>query len=147
MTFFSLYVTRNIWLKIQIKPIDTNNTLSEIFFFSYPLAFTAFITWAFQSFDRIALKQWSSVYQLGIYVAAFRIVLVLQMVQTSFTTYWIPLAYERFLTNANDIGNKQFFSKANSIIAAIMLICGVGLIMCKDLVVFILEKNLMQLFR
>jgi O-antigen/teichoic acid export membrane protein len=138
VTIYSIFATRNIWSKLQYNFHGSVYSLKDIFIFSYPIAITMLITWAFQSFDKIALKEWSSVYELGIYTAAFRIVLVLQMVQTSFTTYWIPLSYERFLLSNNDEENKAFFSKANSTITAIMLLSGVGLILSKDLVIFIL---------
>jgi O-antigen/teichoic acid export membrane protein len=138
VTVYAMYATRSVWSKLQFKPQESVYSFKDVFLYSYPLAFTMFITWAFQSFDKIALKQWSSVYELGIYTAAFRIVLILQIVQTSFTTYWIPLSYEKYLKNNDDAANRVFFSKANSLISAVMLMAGVGLIMVKDLVTYIL---------
>lgn len=138
VTIIAIYATGNMWRKLRCTDLDSLYSFKEIFIYSYPLVFTMLITWAFQSFDRIAIKQWSTAYELGIYTAAYRIVLVLQMVQTSFTTYWIPLAYEKFLKNDNDEENKLFFTKANSTVSAIMLILGAGLIMSKDLVTYIL---------
>lgn len=141
VTLFAMVVIPEIWRKLQYKNLDSVYSIKDIFSYSYPLALTMFLTWAFQSFDKIAIKQWSSVYELGIYTAAFRIALVLQIVQMSFTTYWIPLAYERFLKNDNDAENRVFFSRANGSISAIMLLSGVGLIMCKDLVTYILGSE------
>jgi O-antigen/teichoic acid export membrane protein len=138
VTVYAMYATRIVWNRLHFKPPQSVYSFTDIILYSYPLALTMFITWAFQSFDKIALKQWSSVYELGIYTAAFRIVLILQIVQTSFTTYWIPLSYEKFIKNDDDTANKAFFSKANSLISAIMLVAGVGLILTKDLVTFIL---------
>jgi O-antigen/teichoic acid export membrane protein len=138
VTVYAMFATRSVWNNLHIKPPQSVYSFNDIFLYSYPLALTMFITWAFQSFDKIALKQWSSVYELGIYTAAFRIVLILQIVQTSFTTYWIPLSYEKFIKNDDEAANKVFFSKANSLISAIMLVAGVGLILTKDLVTFIL---------
>ncbi len=138
VTIITIYATGNMWSKLRRTDLDSKYSSKEILIYSYPLVFTMLITWAFQSFDRIAIKQWSTAYELGIYTAAYRIVLVLQMVQTSFTTYWIPLAYEKFLKNDNDTENKLFFTKANSTISAVMLMLGAGMIMSKDLVTYIL---------
>jgi Membrane protein involved in the export of O-antigen and teichoic acid len=138
VTLYAIYATKNIWGKIEAKPGPSVYSYKDIFNFSYPLALTALITWALQSIDKLALKEWSTLTELGIYTAAFKIVLVLQIVQTSFTTYWIPLSYERFNTNQNDETNRLFFSKVSQGISFVMLLGGVLLIMCKDLVALIL---------
>lgn len=141
VTLYAFWAAKDVWKQFSFKVTGSKYSYKEIFHFSYPLAFSMLISWLIQGFDKIALNEWSSLYEIGIYTAAFRIVLVLQLIQTSFTTYWIPLAFERFLKNGNDNENRIFFSNANSAITAIMLIAAVGLIMTKDIIALLLGSE------
>lgn len=139
ITLLSIYTSWTVWSSLrQFVRRTVYPSLRDIFLYSYPLALTTLISWALVSFDKIAIKEWSTLKELGIYSAAFRIVLVLQIVQASFTTYWLPLSYERFLKHNNDEENRIFFSKASRLVTVIMFFCGIGLIMTKDLFTIIL---------
>ncbi len=73
-------------------------------------------------------------------MAAYRIVAILDVIVTSFSVYWTPLALERFLKRSYD-ENKVFYQKANAMISFGMIMAVVGLIMSKDLIVLMLGKN------
>ncbi|MBO9153262.1 lipopolysaccharide biosynthesis protein [Chitinophaga sp. GCM10012297] len=137
-TIYAIYVTKETWAKVEAAPGQSTYSYKDIFNFSYPLAFTNLVTWALQSIDKLALKEWATPEELGVYYAAFKVVLVLQIIQTSFTTYWIPLSYERFHQYQDKEVNQVFFGKVNQNVSVAMLLFGVGLIMCKDLVSIVL---------
>ncbi|MFB6457670.1 lipopolysaccharide biosynthesis protein [Chitinophaga sp. Hz27] len=141
VTLYAMFITKKTWAGVGFNHKDSKHSLSEIFYFSYPLAITNVIAWALQSIDKLALKEAATITDLGIYTAAFRIVLVLQIVQTSFTTYWIPLSYERFHKYGEEETNKTFFSKVSQGATLVMLSGGVLLIMCKGMFGWIVGKQ------
>ena len=124
----------------QLVAAREDHSMIEILKYSYPLALTAVLNWMLQSTDKIAIKQWSTYKELGVYVAAYRIVAILDVIVTSFSVYWTPLALERFLKRSYD-ENKVFYQKANAMISFGMIMAVVGLIMSKDLIVLMLGKN------
>jgi O-antigen/teichoic acid export membrane protein len=134
-----LILLKGTWKK-KIRVDDKRNKYSfrDIFIYSFPLALSGIVGLGLQSFDKMALKQWSSYYELGVYVSAFTIVSMLQIIQASFTTYWAPLSLEQFVKHGTTDVNKAFFDRANAIVTVFMFIVSVSIIMGKDLLVLIL---------
>lgn len=120
----------NQW-KFDLRRLDSRHSIKDIFKFSTPLIFTTLVMWLFQSFDRVAIKYFSNLQELGIYVAAFRIIVVLNVIQTTFTTFWTPVSYEHFEKDQN---NTAFFENIHVIVSFVMLLIGVLSIMGKDLI-------------
>jgi len=134
---FALYFSKEEW-RFTIKNADTKNSFSDIFKFSSPLLFTTMIMWLFQSFDRLAIKHYCNYEELGVYVAAFRIIAVLNIFQTSFTTFWAPVAYEHY---EKDPDNKTIFERIHAYVALGMIILGIVSIMCKDIITLLVGKS------
>lgn len=128
-----LLINKKYWSSTKTPLIKTST--KEIFYYSYPIAFSTFIFWGLQSFDRFALKEFVSFQELGIYVGAFRIVAVLQVATTAFSTYWFPLSYEKFNNDNNDY---LFFEKVYNIVSTLFFVSGVLFILSKDLIVLVL---------
>ena len=116
------------WSKNKRLKTDTKTLLQ----YGIPFIFSMSIVWIFQSIDKISLN--SDDYQLGIYTAAMMIIGMMNTIQGAFTTFWVPVAYERYSTNPDD---KEFFSKINEIVSVVMILIAIGLIAAKDLVGFI----------
>lgn len=133
----AIYYGINHWNFFK-KENDVKHSVKDIIKFSSPLIMTGMINWLFQSFDRFAIKEWSTMKELGIYVAAFRIAAILVIVQGSFTTFWTPVSYERYEKNSNDT---YFFSKINRIITIAMMLIAVGTIMFKDVIALLLGAD------
>lgn len=133
----ALNFSKEEW-RFTIKKADTKNSFSDILKFSSPLLFTTMIMWLFQSFDRLAIKQFCSYEELGIYVAAFRIIAVLNIFQTSFTTFWTPVAYEHY---EKDPDNKTIFERTHAYVALGMISLGIVSIMCKDIITLLVGKS------
>lgn len=120
--------------KIKLK-----TTKKEMVIFGYPLIFSAAITWVFQSVDRVFINYFNGYNELGIYSSAFSIVSLLNAVQTTFATFWVPVANERYLQNNEE--SKSFFVRINSLVAFFMLLIGILLITFKEVIILLLGPD------
>lgn len=118
------------------KNIKLKVTRKEMVIFGVPLIFSAAITWVFQSVDRIFITKFNGYTELGLYSSAFSIVALLNAIQTTFATFWAPVANEKYLENKDK--NKKFFFKIHSIISFSMLLIGVVIITFKDIIILLL---------
>lgn len=125
------------------KSTISENSIMAIVRYSFPLALTGILTWMMQSVDRLAIKEWSTFRELGIYVAAYRIISIMDIVVASFSVYWTPLALERFI-NKGYPENREFYKRVNSLISLVMVIISVGIIGTKDLLVYMLGEDYRQ---
>lgn len=133
-----LVAKRDYWKIKYIKIRGLKHTKNEIFNYGFPLVFTLLITFFFQSFDKFLLKRWVSYEQLGIYMSAFKVVSILNVIQTGFTSFWVPVSFEQFEKNPNDT---VFFSKAFDYISFFMLIVSFLCIMAKGVIVLLLGNS------
>jgi O-antigen/teichoic acid export membrane protein len=116
-----------------------NLNLLRIFLkYGLPFVPSSLLYWLFSSIDRISLRQYSTFTEIGLYSAAFEIVSVMQLLQSGFTTFWIPVAYEKYELN-ND--SKEFFKKANTIVSAILFVAGIFVLGFKDLIFLLFAKS------
>jgi len=140
IVFTAIWFGRDQW-RFDFKGHETVHSIIDIFRFSTPLVFTTLVMWVFQSFDRIAIKQFSDFTELGIYVAAFRVVVVLNVIQSSFTTFWSPVAFEQY---EKDSGNIWFYERMYIIVAVSMLLIGAVSIMGKDIIILLVGEKYRQ---
>jgi len=111
------------------------NRKKDILRYSAPLVMTNIVYWLFQSFDRIAIKEFAGFEELGIYAGAIRIVGLAVVLQTAFTTFWVPVSFERYEKNPQD---KAFFTKIHRFAAFFMLSVGLFSMMFRHLIVYLL---------
>ena len=128
-----LLINKKYWSSTKTPLIGSSK--KEIFSYSYPIALSTFVFWGLQSFDRFALKEFVSFQELGIYVGAFRIVALLQVGTVAFSTYWVPLSYEKFNEDKN---NYIFFEKVYNAISTIFFVSVVFFILSKELLILVL---------
>lgn len=138
LTSISILLEKKFWNPFNKVNSNVKNSQIDILKFSYPLVLTTLITWLFQSFDKIALRQWSDFEELGLYAAAFRIVALLSVVQATFSTFWAPVCYEHFEKHPND---REFFSRTSKNIGFVMFIVAILTILFKDLIVILLGTD------
>lgn len=110
----------------------------ELIRYGFPFIFTTTITALFHSTDKLMLNALSTYQEIGLYTGAQNIVNILSQVQTVFTTFWVPVAYEHYAKAPED---KEFYIKANKIISYAMLIIALLLLCTKDIVVLFLGKK------
>lgn len=135
LTIISIVYEKKYWKSINFTKNNLKHGKVEILKYAYPLVFTTLITWLFESFDKIAIKQWSSFNELGVYSAAYKIVALLIVVQSSFTTFWTPVCYETYEKNPE---NKDFYKKMFRIVSFVMFSIAILCIAGKDIIVALL---------
>lgn len=96
------------------------------------------IYWLFTSFDKIALKEWSTFSEIGYYSAASKIVALLTVLQGSFTTFWTPVCYEHYEKFPED---NNLFTKMSKVITIAMFALSIISIAGKDLIVLLLGSS------
>lgn len=133
MTLFAIYREKKEWFgkgSSKLKTVDR-----ELIRYGIPFVFSMAVTWIFQSADRIAIKQFCGYDEVGLYSGAMNIISLLNACQGAFTTFWVPVAYEKYSENPKD---SEFFSKINKIVSVTMLLIAILLITFKDLIVLLL---------
>ncbi len=89
----------------------------SMFYFCLPLVPSSLLTWTLNSFDKVGLRTWSTFNELGLYSAAFKIVSLLTIFQTIFTTTWTPIAYKWYEEKVSI----QKYEDVSAIVLAIMV--------------------------
>ncbi|MGV1060034.1 oligosaccharide flippase family protein [Clostridium perfringens] len=133
-SILAIIFEKDVWLK-KHNNIGIATSKRELIRYGIPLIFSMAITWIFQSTDRIAIKGFVGYEELGLYNGAMTIIALLNAVQNTFTTFWTPVAFERY---SNDSQDKQFFKNINEIVTISMLIIAIVLISSKDIIVYLL---------
>ncbi|WP_260448662.1 lipopolysaccharide biosynthesis protein [Listeria grandensis] len=67
--------------------------IKKLWFFGFPISIAFSIDTIFNTSDRFIIGIFSNYAELGLYMAAFKIAALLKIVQSSFTSFWIPMAY------------------------------------------------------
>lgn len=135
LVFIAVYFGKQFWSFKNLKVINTKHTQKEIIRFGAPFVLTIFITWLFESFDKLALRQWSDFNELGLYAAAMRLVALVMVLRQTFSTFWTPVAYEKFENNPED---KSFFRSISIIVSFVMFLVAIASIAGKDIIVLLL---------
>jgi O-antigen/teichoic acid export membrane protein len=90
--------------------------LKELLFFGIPLVPASILSWLLNSCDKIALRSYSTFEELGLYAAAFKIVAILSVFQSIFTTTWTPIAYKWY----EEKRPNKVFEEISTIVLAVM---------------------------
>lgn len=142
VTVIAIFSQKQFW---NLKNLKNNKKAKhsqlEIFRFGSPFVLTIFITWLFESIDKIALRQWSTFDELGLYSAAMRLVALVTVLKSTFSAFWTPVAYEKFEENPHD---KIFFKYMSSIVSFAMFVVAILSIAGRDIIVLLLGKDYQQ---
>lgn len=136
-TGIAIFISRDEWFNVK-KSNKISTSKEQILSYGIPLVFSMIITWIFQSIDRVAIKEFSGYGEVGLYNGAMTIVALLNAVQGTFTTFWTPVAFERYSLEPD---NKEFFTRINQIVTTVMLFTAIGLIATKDILVLLLGSK------
>lgn len=139
---YSCYKEREYWHKVITDKTPCNSvSISEIIKYGLPFVPNAMMVWLMNSVDKLSLSAWSGLEQVGIYSAANTFIVLLTLAQTSFTTFWYPVVYEKYEKNPDE---KAFFIKAHDMMAIIMFTVTFGLIFFRHIIALLLGKNYWQ---
>ncbi|MCL2859201.1 MAG: oligosaccharide flippase family protein [Oscillospiraceae bacterium] len=120
-------------LTLNFKFLD-KTLLKSLLKFGLPLLVYASLAWVLNSMDRIFLRIYSNFQQMGYYTIAMKMTSLLLIIQTCFTTFWVPTAYRWY---NEKVDNKQFGLVSNSLFF-VMSIAFLGILLFKDLIVIIM---------
>lgn len=110
----------------------------ELFLYAFPFVFSVAISSLFQTLDRLFVKEYCGYYEVGIYSSAMSIIHIFAIIQTSFTTIWIPNAIKKYSESKE---NKEYYSEMSKMMAFLMFFLGVLLIVFKDIIIFMLGEK------
>ena len=137
MLLLIVFIERKDWFGIgKGEKVKISN--KELFAYGFPFIFSMSITWVFQSIDTISIRAFSDLAEVGLYGGAMSIIGILNTIQGAFTTFWIPVAYDKYSKNPED---RKFFSNISEIVSFFMLLLAIGLIASKDLLIIILGSS------
>lgn len=130
-----LYVCRKN-IKISKKYIDKKQII-KILKFGLPLLPATLIGYGLNSMDTIFLRIITDYTELGYYSVALKIVNVLALIQTSFATFWSPMAFK---WKAEKVPNERFELVSKGITFAMSIVL-IGVLAFRDVVVVILGSE------
>lgn len=126
----SIIAERKMWSFKNLKN-KCKTTNKELIFFSFPLVLTMGLNWLFGSLDKITIKLFKDLGEVGIYSGAFKVVSLLTVIQSGFTTFWTPTALEHYSKNPEDT---EFYKKANDYLSLIFFILGINILIFRNVV-------------
>jgi O-antigen/teichoic acid export membrane protein len=122
VVIIQIFLTSNLWF--SISRFD-KSFFMKLLGYAAPLIPTAFLIWAFNSIDKISLRIFSDYNELGIYSAAFRIIAVLTIIKTIFSTFWSPTAYR---WHKQGFGHDKFLKVTRLMLFGMSLLYCIGII-------------------
>ena len=99
------------------------------------------LNWLFGSLDKITIKMFKDLGEVGIYSGAFKVVSLLTVIQSGFTTFWTPTALEHYSKNPKDT---LFYRKANDYLSFIFFILGINILLFRNVVGILLGDKFYQ---
>ncbi|AMW32008.1 Membrane protein involved in the export of O-antigen and teichoic acid [Fervidobacterium changbaicum] len=112
--------------------------VKKILAFGVPLVPTFLVSWVYTSIDRISLRQYGTLEEIGLYSAAYRIVTAINIIQGGFSSFWISTAYKEYEKDKN---NTQFFKKAHDMVGLVLFIVAFLVLGFKDVIFLIFSKS------
>lgn len=105
--------------------------------FGLPIVVATSFSSLLNGMDRLALRLWSDFDQIGIFSATLKIAAILSVIQTSFTSFWIPTAY-RWYSEGRPI---DYFKVVSDAILLGMSLLAAGIFLFKNVIIFILSDQ------
>lgn len=113
------------------------NLIKSMLKFGLPILPSVIIVWVLNSSDRLVLNQYSTIDEIGIYFAAMKLVTALNMIQSIFATFWVPMAYRWHEEKVE----KEQFEKVSYGVGIFMGIVFLGVLLCKKIMIMILAPE------
>lgn len=130
----STLINLNEW-KYRIK-LD-RKLLKKLASFGLPLMPASLIFWILNSMDKVALRTWGTFEDIGMYSAASKIVGVAIVIQSAFTTFWIPTMYR---WNENNVALRNYEIVSNKLNSLLTLVFAV-VVLFREQIVMILSPE------
>ena len=123
-----------IWkTKIDIR----KEMFRKVLGYGIPLVPSAVFVWCLNMADRVAIRIWSDYHELGLYSAAFKIVIMLELLKNAFATFWSPTAYRWY---ENGVPAEKFRQVGRMLTAVLALLFG-AIVVMKDWIILLLDDS------
>ncbi|MDI6863628.1 MAG: lipopolysaccharide biosynthesis protein [Pseudothermotoga sp.] len=129
-----IYFGKEYWKPARFSFSEVRAVLK----FGLPFVPNLLLAWLFTSMDRISLRRYSTMTEIGLYSAAFKIASVMNLFQTGFSLLWMPTAYERY---EKDKGDTVFFKKTFEMVSFVLFAVGFLVVGFKDVIFLLLAKS------
>lgn len=134
IVIFSIIAERKMWkFKGKIK-----TSKKEFIKYSLPFSLTIALNWILGSCDKISIKLLSDIVELGLYSGAFKIIALITVIQTSFTTFWTPVSLEHYSKYPKDL---KFYKVVNDYSSLVFFSLGIGLLISRNLIALLLGNE------
>lgn len=121
---------------IKISLLDWKE-IKSLLKFGLPIVPVSIIGWALSGMDKVMLRGFCDYSELGMYEVAFKVVNIIGIVQTCFTSFWVPVAHQW----NNDNVEKSRFVEIGRLISLIMLGIFVYVLILKNIIFLILSDD------
>jgi len=134
ISLFTFFINHKYWL-YRFSP--QRRLITTLLKFGLPLVPASIFAWFLNSMDKIALRTWSDFYELGLYSAAFKLVMILNIINQAFSTFWAPTSIRWY---ENGVKNEKYVLVSQKLMTIFVLLYGL-LVLFKDAVIMILDKQ------
>ncbi len=111
--------------------------IKQMLKFGLPILPSVIIVWVLNSSDRLVLNYYSTIDEIGIYFAAMKLVTALNMIQSIFASFWVPMAYRWHEEGVE----KEQFEKVSYGLGVFMGVLFIGVLLFKKIMVMILSPE------
>ncbi|MBC1558428.1 oligosaccharide flippase family protein [Listeria booriae] len=136
----TILMLRNVRI-IYMNPIKTDPDLyPRLTKFGLPIAVATVIYSLFVIIDKLFIRYFCDFEQLGLYTAAFKIASALLILQTTFSNFWVPTAYEWHKKQKP----MRYFKLVSDSIMFLIAILFMGLLLFKGVIMMVLSPDYSQ---
>ena len=111
--------------KLTLENIDLK-LIKKCLKYGLPMVPTFLLTWAFNSMDKVMLRSFASYRELGVYAASFKFVSALTILQTAFSSYWLPTSYR---WHEEGVSPSKYGKVSNAISVLLFFLAGIVVIL------------------
>ncbi|GAY77458.1 hypothetical protein NBRC111894_3012 [Sporolactobacillus inulinus] len=105
--------------------------------FGLPIVVATSLSSLLGGLDRLALRLWSDFNQIGIFSATLKIAAVLNVIQSGFTSFWVPTAYRWYSENRP----ADSFKRVGEAVLLVMSLLAAAIFLFKNLIVVLLSSS------
>ncbi|BBN98001.1 lipopolysaccharide biosynthesis protein [Sporolactobacillus terrae] len=123
---------------LDFRTVTMNRPLLKMMVrFGLPIVVATSLSSLLGGLDRLALRFWSDFNQIGIFSATLKIAAVLNVVQSGFTSFWVPTAYRWYSENRP----ADSFKRVGEAILLVMSLLAAAIFLFKNLIVVLLSGS------
>lgn len=132
----AIFIERKLWF--NRFGID-RETVRSVIRYGIPFIPTFLAYWVFEGIDKIALRNYSTFHEIGLFAAASKIVALLSILQISFSTFWAPVAYEAYEKQSDE--SKAVFKKTFSYLSVTLFVAGLLVTAGRDVIMLFFASS------